>query len=790
MKKFFLFAALMTAAFSCFGANVDAVSAKDCAQHFLQSRVNTGHLNAKAAADLKLALAEPNSSDVTKNAYYIFNGRDSYVIVSGDDRAREVLAYGDGALDVNNIPQNMTGLLLLYKRQIEYLQANPGLKVQAMLNAPKRSIASVSPMLTCNWDQDVPYYNQCPTYYGSNCLTGCPATSLSMVFYYWKYPTDETPAVESYVSESYDFTVEALPPITFDWDNMLDSYLGSYTTAQADAVAWLMRYIGQEEQMDYTPSGSGAMGADILRAVNFFGYDSSTSELIFKAVADDNGNETEYIDDATWATMLQTELEEGRPVVYCAYDYDSWSGWSGHAFNVDGYDASNDTYHVNFGWSGSGNGYYALNAFSYSGYTFNIEQQMIRGIQPPAASTALRVTPSTLDMEAYPGHTATATFDVKGSLLEGDITLTLNDANGVFALDANRVSLSESEQGKTITVTYAPRAAGNYTATVTVSSPGVADKTVTLNGTSVLEVYKPVLLPADSAFINLTQFRADWTDATPAENVASYTLEVRTKPETQLLEDVDWTYLTTSANVSSSWQNYLPSGWSLDGTSLWSEIGGISLGVNTSIITPEYDLAGYDKVTIVVESKRDGSRSSKLTIATSMGSEVIMPTSTAQTYTIVLDCSEADAITFTGVSYPHIHTLQIYAGELDEVSLRASESGDAGYRLIENITPDKFYTVTGLEAGGTYVYKVKALYIDGTNSGWSKSKSVTLFENGHGYEAGDVNHDGSIDPGDISALIEYMLSDFEVCTICADVNNDGSIDPGDISALIDMLLNN
>ena len=50
---------------------------------------------------------------------------------------------------------------------------------------------------------------------------------------------------------------------------MLDKYTGSYTTAQADAVAWLMRYVGQEEQMDYTPSGSGAMGADILRAFQY-----------------------------------------------------------------------------------------------------------------------------------------------------------------------------------------------------------------------------------------------------------------------------------------------------------------------------------------------------------------------------------------------------------------------------------------------------------------------------------------------------------------------------------------
>jgi len=72
-------------------------------------------------------------------------------------------------------------------------------------------------------------------------LTGCAATSLAMVFYYWKYPFDPTPEVEGYISRSYELNIPALPSITFDWDNMLDRYTDDCTFAQADAVAWLMR---------------------------------------------------------------------------------------------------------------------------------------------------------------------------------------------------------------------------------------------------------------------------------------------------------------------------------------------------------------------------------------------------------------------------------------------------------------------------------------------------------------------------------------------------------------------
>ena len=54
----------------------------------------------------------------------------------------------------------------------------------------------------------------------------------------------------------------------------------------------------------------------------------------------------------------------------------------------------------------------------------------------------------------------------------------------------------------------------------------------------------PHMLPADTTFIDLTQFRADWTDETPRENVENYMLEVSTRHPVELLATIDGSIYT------------------------------------------------------------------------------------------------------------------------------------------------------------------------------------------------------------------------------------------------------
>ena len=793
MRLILALAALLLTATQAFTANVDEAAARAQAQRFLNTLSAQGKMTAPAQGDLKIAHIERNTGNLALPVYYIFNSEQGFIIVSGDDRAQAILAHGDRPLDVNSMPENMKYWLSTYKRQLEFLQAHPGLVVDMPKSAKNLKLpTSIAPLLTAEWDQDEPYFNHCPVYDGTHCLTGCPATSLSMVFYYWKYPKDPTPEVPAYISSSINTMVPALPSITFDWDNMLDKYTGNYTTTQADAVAWLMRYVGQVEHMDYNVSISGAQAQDILRAVKFFGYDED-AEVVYKAIADNFGNETPNYTDEEWAEMLQTELSEGRPLVYCAYDYDSWTGWSGHAFNVDGYNTADNTYHVNWGWSGNGNGDFALNAFYHGGLTFNIEQAIIKGLQPPVTTPTIRVVPTQLDLSAYAEQTATASFTVKGKALTGDVSLELNDENGVFSLDATSFTPEEIKEAHEVIVTYSPMFSGNHEATVTLSSPGAEDVVITLHGASTLETYAPVMLPADSAYINLTSFRADWTDLTAAKYVDSYTLEVNTKPGTTLIDQADWSgNVEDPTNYSNNPDFLMPEGWTFEGSAIWSENASISINNRSSLITPVYDLAGYEKVTVVVTAKSiSKTSSSKFTISTGTDSyEVTCPGGTEfKTYVVELNCEEMDQLTFAGTrNYPQFQKILIYAGELDENSLRdVVEEGDASSRLVTGIT-GKNYTVDGLTAGGTFYYRVKAHYVDGTSSDWTKSEKITLFENTHNYERGDVNHDGSINISDVVALINGELSGGGYCDICCDVNGDGTVSISDVTTLINLVL--
>jgi len=788
MRKILFLAVLMLTATQVWSQGIDVTTARDRAQRFLNIQASAGRMMAPARGSLKLAHVEKNSKDASKPVYYIFNTSNGYVVVSGEERAREILAFGDQALDVNNLPENMQYWLSLYKRQLEFLQANPGLQVdEPMLRASQRAGQSVYPLLTANWGQSAPYWNECPVFGTDTCPTGCPATSLSMVFYYWKYPRQQTPAVASYTMPTYATVLPELPPTAFDWDNMLDNYVaGQYNDAQATAVAHLMRYIGQVEEMDYTISGSGAYGKDILRAVQFFEYDQD-AQLLFKT--DDLG----YVNysDAQWGNLMQAELTAGRPIVYCAYD--NMTG-SGHAFNVDGYDATTDTYHINWGWNGRGNGYCAINAFIYNDYNFGTSQQMVIGIQPPEGyqDPRLQAYPNVANITAYPGKSSTAVIHLKGTNLTGDVNLTLNDADGVFSIDATTLAMAVAEDGQDIVVNYSPQAVGQSTATIVCTSEGAAPLTITLNGTAPLEVYRPVMLPVDEHSITATSFVARWADETPDENVASYTLEVYAKPDYILLEEADFSDLPrmTPTNQASHATDYLPDGWGFTGSEFNLEGGCIMPRRNSVITTDALHLKGYDKVTVEVTARSYGSFGdpSELTISTSQDSETIALPFYYATTTVVLDCAEGDQISFKAGYYPMIQAIKIYAGDATaSASLRATETGDDSYRLITGIA-GKEYTVAGLAAGGTYFCHVKGLYIDGTDSGWSDEVIITLADGGQTHMRGDVNHDGAVTIADVTALIDYLLGGGSICTTCADVNSDTTVTIADVTDLIDLLL--
>ena len=208
--------------------------------------------------------------------------------------------------------------------------------------------------------------------------------------------------------------------------------------------------------------------------------------------------------------------------------------------------------------------------------------------------------------------------------------------------------------------------------------------------------------------------------------------------------------------------------------------------------------SGYidDVFTMQITTVSGSYGSGNITVGSTQTPSVGHQFSAGETYTWNVTASEGEKITITSTdSYysPDMAMIKVYAGDVNDLnSFRAIvEEGDANYRLVTGIT-DKSYLVKNLAEAGSFYYRVRTLYTDGTQSGWSNAQKVTLFENGHGYEPGDVDHDGVVSISDVTTLIDYLLSNnsSDCCIICGDVDGDQNVSISDVTTLIDILLAN
>ena len=284
-------------------------------------------------------------------AVYVFNGEDGFVLVSAEDDARAILGYSDhGRFDATDMPENMQFWLQMYADELAS-KPTSSLKgrVQRRTAAQTQAIyPTISPILgEVEWGQDEPYNNLCPTVGGERSVTGCVATAISQIMYAHKYPTKGIGS-KTYTTESHGLQLNVnFGATTYDWGNMLPYYKNNYNSTQANAVATLMYHVGVAADMDYAPDGSGAISSAALAAITeYFGYNKSIHVL-----------PKDFMKEETVLQTVASDLQEGRPV----YISGSTVNQEGHAFVCDG--MQSDGYlHINWGWNGSGNGYFALSA--------------------------------------------------------------------------------------------------------------------------------------------------------------------------------------------------------------------------------------------------------------------------------------------------------------------------------------------------------------------------------------------------------------------------------------------
>lgn len=314
--------------------------------------------------------------------YYVFKSADEgFMILSADDCGAPLLGYSDkGVYDPANIPPSLQFMLDCYAEEIAKASTADGVNhVAPAAPAPPKS--SIAPLLSCRWNQDSPYNDECPMDGSERSVTGCTATALAQVMYYHKWPEKGSGSISYHCSlgdMSMDFS-----QYTFDWSNMLDSYSADATKAQKKAVADLMTAVGYSVRMNY---GSDASGAFLQYAAEglyrYFGYDKGLSVYY-----------RDLYPIAEWEEMIYNNLRDCGPVVYSGYNKPLDNKVAGHTFVCDGYDSKTGLFHINWGWGGMSDGYFALTGLdpdsqgiggSSSGY--NYQQLILSNIRKPAGN--------------------------------------------------------------------------------------------------------------------------------------------------------------------------------------------------------------------------------------------------------------------------------------------------------------------------------------------------------------------------------------------------------------------
>ena len=274
---------------------------------------------------------------------------------------------------------------------------------------------------TASWGQNYPFNEQCWTSYGgtSHAKTGCVATAYAIVMRYHCYPTEGT-EIKLYNCQAPTYV--ELTDRVYDWDNMPLVYDENWTEAQIYEVSKLMSHLAHA---NFSSFGSGATTAseerETSRLNKYFNY-----PLIAASYQRDYTQEE-------WEAKIRESLDNGCPVPYAANN--SGTGDSRHMFVIDGY-TDNGYFHFNFGWNGSGNGWFKLdNITPYQGDNYswngNSEHYANFNLKPNATKQTVTATANPEEAGVIYINSGVAGYYVTADIYEGSqATLTATANSG------------------------------------------------------------------------------------------------------------------------------------------------------------------------------------------------------------------------------------------------------------------------------------------------------------------------------------------------------------------------
>ena len=387
MKKHFMFLLALALGIGMAQAHpVNVSQAKYVGQQFVQANFEQSRQSAE------LTLVYTGTSTRGEACFYVFNvGDNGFVMVSADDIYRPIVGFSDeGIFDAQNINPELGYVLNgLISARSGKLTGEPAPAVAAEWDLVMNRGTLISRnggrdntyFLETKWNQDYPYNYYCPVGQGGpggHVYAGCVACAMSQMMKFWNHPLQGTGSHNNPNGGSANFG-----QTTYDWDNMPVSLNNNSPQEQIDAVATLMYHCAVSVNMMWAIDGSGAYSADVPASImQYFSY---SNQAVFQ-----HRDSYSYND---WAAKLKESFDIGWPVYYSGTDPDPVNG-GGHAFVCDGYNDA-DLFHYNWGWGGSGDGWFDFDAIDYNtndGAIYNFVPAPVYNMTPQAP-TNLTVTP-------------------------------------------------------------------------------------------------------------------------------------------------------------------------------------------------------------------------------------------------------------------------------------------------------------------------------------------------------------------------------------------------------------
>lgn len=319
----------------------------------------------------------------------------------------------------------------------------------AVREQDSQSDVIIGPLLEApTWAQKAPWNDLCPvdSTTSARSAAGCAATALAQILNYYRYPSSVTfSSSDSYVSLTKQIRIDAT---SASLDEIEYGSKAHHNPSDA-MMARLSLAAGVSIEMDYTSAGSGAYAVDIAVALAGGDLPITSSRGVRPAVwryesADIRTCVNSHWGDPFYQTAdafygdLREDLEEGQPAVLCVVTAGTSTG---HILICDGYETSSSRYHLNLGWGGRSDGWYALPEDMPPGY--NIVEYGILNIQPPVGSTPIADhgnghDQSTVDAHsvaseilAYPNPFATqVTFSYTGDMTAATLSISVYDPSG------------------------------------------------------------------------------------------------------------------------------------------------------------------------------------------------------------------------------------------------------------------------------------------------------------------------------------------------------------------------